>query len=161
LPPRKRMKALSTGMRAALGIVVGLATRAPLTIYEESHLGLDAPSRYAFYDELLADYAEHPRTVIISTHLIDEVARLFEQVVIIDRGRLVVQQEADGLRARAVAVTGPVAAVDDFVDSAVRGGASLLAQRELGPTRSATLYGGLDSEQEAAARSRGLELGPV
>ena len=90
-------------------MVVGLAARAPLTIFDESHLGLDAPSRYAFYDELLADYAERPRTVILSTHLIEEVSRLFEEVVIIDRGRLVLHEETDAVRARGVAVTGPAA----------------------------------------------------
>ncbi len=114
LSPRSRVTQLSTGMRSALGIVVGLATRAPLTIFDESYLGLDAPSRYAFYDELLTDYAEHPRTLIISTHLIEEVASLFEEVVIIDRGRLVLHQEADAVRDRGVAVTGPFSTVGDI-----------------------------------------------
>ena len=56
-------------------------------MFDEPHLGMDAPSRYAFYDELLADYIAHPRTIIVSTHLIDEMAALLEDVVIIDHGR--------------------------------------------------------------------------
>ena len=55
-------------------------------MFDEPHLGMDAPSRYAFYDELLADYLEHRRTFVVSTHLIDEVASLLEDVVIIDHG---------------------------------------------------------------------------
>ena len=78
----------------------GLAARTPLTIFDESYLGMDAPSRYAFYDELLADYARHPRTVILSTHLIEEFGSLFEEVVMIHHGRLVLHEEADALRAR-------------------------------------------------------------
>ena len=161
LPVKKSMTSLSTGMRSALGVVVGLAARAPLTIFDESHLGLDAPTRYAFYDELLADYAEQPRTVILSTHLIEEVARLFEEVVIIDRGRLVLHEETDAVRARGVAITGPAATVGGLVNTAVNRGATVLATQTLGPTTSVTLFGQLDHDLADAGRADGLELGPV
>ena len=59
-------------MTSAVGIVIGLAARAPLTFFDEPYLGLDAVARDLFYRRLLADYAEHPRTVVLSTHLIDE-----------------------------------------------------------------------------------------
>ena len=68
-------------MRSAVGIVIGLAARAELTLFDEPYAGLDAVARQLFYDRLLADYAEHPRTVVLSTHLIDEVADLLEHVV--------------------------------------------------------------------------------
>jgi ABC-2 type transport system ATP-binding protein len=101
VPVDKQARQLSHGKRCALGVALGLASRAPVTIFDESYLGMDAPSRYAFYDVLLADVLEHPRTVIISTHLIDEVGSLFEDVLILDRGRLLLHEEADTLRARA------------------------------------------------------------
>ena len=81
------MKALSRGMLSAAGIIVGLASRAPLTIFDEPYLGLDAVARSLFYDRLLEDYTEHPRTVILSTHLIDEVSRLLEHVIVLDQGQ--------------------------------------------------------------------------
>jgi ABC-2 type transport system ATP-binding protein len=81
LSPRSLPSKLSRGKKSAFGVVVGLATRAPLTLLDEVHLGMDAPSRYAFYDALVADYAENPRTIVISSHLIDEVQRLREHVV--------------------------------------------------------------------------------
>ena len=84
---------MSQGQRSALGVILGLASRCPLTIFDESYLGMDAPSRYAFYDELLADYLAYPRTIVLSTHLIEEVSSLFEEVVIIDRGRLLIQNK--------------------------------------------------------------------
>ena len=68
-------------MRSAVGIVIGLAARAEVTLFDEPYAGLDAVARQLFYDRLLADYAEHPRTVLLSTHLIDEVADLLERVV--------------------------------------------------------------------------------
>jgi ABC-2 type transport system ATP-binding protein len=59
-------------MNSAVGIAIGLASRAPVTLFDEPYLGLDAVARQLFYDRLLADYAEYPRTVVISTHLIEE-----------------------------------------------------------------------------------------
>lgn len=156
VPTKARIGSLSRGKRSALGIVLGLAARAPLTIFDETYLGMDAPSRYAFYDELLNDYMAHPRTFIISTHLIEEVSRLFENVVIIDRGRLVVHDDVETLLDRGTAVTGPADVVDRFVN-----GYTVIGTRQLGRTKSAMVYGHLDPEQRAEARAAGLDLEPL
>ena len=156
LPRRKKLSALSRGMKSALSVTLGLAARAPLTIFDEAYLGLDAPSRYAFYDEVLNDYLAHPRTIVLSTHLIEEVGSLFEEVVIVHRGRLVAHEESEALRTRGTAVTGPAAAVDAFV-----AGRTVLGSQQLGGTRSTTILGALDDTDRVAARTAGLELGPV
>jgi ABC-2 type transport system ATP-binding protein len=114
LPRRRTVKALSRGMNSAVGIVIGLASRAPLTLFDEPYLGLDAVARQLFYDRLLADYAEHPRTVVLSTHLIEEISDLLEHVVLIDRGRVLMDDTAERLRAGALTVTGPRPAVEAF-----------------------------------------------
>ncbi|MGY1594043.1 ABC transporter ATP-binding protein [Geodermatophilus sp. SYSU D00708] len=114
LPPKRAVKKLSRGMNSAVGIVIGLASRAPVTLFDEPYLGLDAVARQLFYDRLLADYAEHPRTVVLSTHLIEEIASLLERVLLIDRGRVLLDADADSLRGSALTVTGPRAAVDAF-----------------------------------------------
>ena len=101
-------------MISALGVIIGLAARAPLTFFDEPYLGLDAVARQLFYDRLLADYAEHPRTVVLSTHLIDEVGDLIEHVLLLDRGRLVLDEDAEELRGQVVTATGPAEAVDGF-----------------------------------------------
>ncbi|SUE13621.1 ABC transporter ATP-binding protein [Rhodococcus gordoniae] len=120
LPCGRKVKKLSRGMSSALGIVVGLASRAPVTIFDEPYLGLDAVARQMFYDELLLDYAERPRTVVLSTHLIDEVADLLEHVLVLDRGHLVVDEDTDTLRTRAAQATGPADEVARIVgDSTV------------------------------------------
>ena len=98
LPSNRAIKKLSRGMRSAVGIVIGLAARAELTLLDEPYAGLDAAARQLFYDRLLADHAAHPRTVLLSTHLIDEAAGLLEHVVIIDRGRIVLDAPADEVR---------------------------------------------------------------
>jgi ABC-2 type transport system ATP-binding protein len=156
IPMRRKPSQLSRGQRSALGVVIGLASRAPLTMFDEAYLGLDAPSRYLFYDELLADYAAHPRTVVISSHLIDEVDRLFERVLVLDHGRVLLDDDADALRTRGLTVTGAATAVETFVARR-----TVLARRSLGPTSEATLVDDLDDDALRQARSLGLDLGPV
>jgi ABC-2 type transport system ATP-binding protein len=156
LPRGMKLGQLSLGQRSALGMIFGLAARAPVTLLDESHLGMDAPSRAAFSDELLSDFMAHPRTIVISTHLIDELSPLFEEVLIIDQGRLVLQEETESLRARGADVTGPAEAVDRFV-----AGRTVLRERQLGRTKSAMVYGGLDERHRREARDAGLDLGPV
>src|SRR3954454_21873678 len=112
LPAKRPIKKLSRGMNSAVGIIIGLASRAPVTLFDEPYLGLDAVARQLFYDRLLADYAENPRTVVLSTHLIEEISGLLERVLLIDRGRVLLDADAESLRGSAGSVTGPRAAVD-------------------------------------------------
>jgi ABC-2 type transport system ATP-binding protein len=153
---RKRVQSLSRGQKSALGAVIGLAARAPLTILDEVYLGMDAVARTTFYRELLADYLAHPRTIILSTHLIDEVADLFERVIIIDRGRILLHEEADDLRGRGAVVTGPAAAVEAFTV-----GRTVLATRSVGGVRADTVYGRLEASEVARGGAAGLTFGPV
>jgi ABC-2 type transport system ATP-binding protein len=153
---RARVQSLSRGHRSAVGAVVGLASRAPLTIFDEVYLGMDAVARTTFYRELLTDYLTHPRTIIVSTHLIEEVADLFERVIIIDRGRVLLHEEADDLRGRGATVTGPAAAVEAFT-----AGRTVLAAQNLGGVRAETVYGRLEPSDVARGEAAGLTFGPV
>jgi ABC-2 type transport system ATP-binding protein len=107
LPARRPVVKLSRGMVSAVGITIGLASRAPVTLFDEPYLGLDAVARQLFYDRLIADYAEEPRTIILSTHLIEEISGLLEHVVLLDAGRVLLDDDVDALRASALTVTGP------------------------------------------------------
>ncbi|WP_164716726.1 AAA family ATPase, partial [Paenibacillus whitsoniae] len=156
LPVKRKVKKLSRGMLSSVGIVVGLASRAPLTIFDEPYLGLDAVARSLFYDRLLEDYSEHPRTVILSTHLIDEVSRLLEGVIVIDNGKLLLNEDADALRGRACTVSGFKSAVDAFVR-----GKQVLQQEVLGAAATATVLGKLSAEDRKYAEELELEFTPV
>jgi ABC-2 type transport system ATP-binding protein len=156
VPLNKKVQKLSRGKKSALGVVLGLASRAPLTIFDESYLGMDVPSRNLFYDALLADYTEVPRTIVLSTHLVSEVSALLEEVVILDNGKLVTQSPVDSLRGRGASIVGPAAAVDELT-----AGLAVLAEQRLGGTKSTTVLGDLDDALLAKARSAGLEIGQV
>ena len=155
LGPKDRPDRLSRGKKSAFGVVAGIASRAPLTLLDEVHLGMDAPSRYAFYDALLADWLEHPRTIVLSSHLIGEIERLLEDVIVLDRGRVLIQSDAESLRGRGLTVTGPAEAVEAFVV-----GREVVARQRLGSTVQATVVGAF-SDDERNTRLGGLELGPV
>jgi ABC-2 type transport system ATP-binding protein len=153
---RTKPGALSRGKRSAVGATIGLASRAPLTILDEVYLGMDAPTRYAFYEEVLADYAEHPRTILLSSHLVEEVERLFEDVVVLDRGRVLLTEPVEDMRARGYSLTGPAAAVAELT-----GDRRVLHEQRLGGTVQVTLEGRLSDDQRAAARAAGVEVGAV
>jgi ABC-2 type transport system ATP-binding protein len=156
LPRKRGVRKLSRGMKSALGITVGLASRAPLTFFDEPYLGLDAVARQLFYDRLLADYAENPRTIVLSTHLIDEVRDLLEHVVVIEGGRIIIDEDAETLRSRGATVSGPTAAVTSFTD----GRQVLHVERLAGFTR-ATVADGRRAADADLARKLGVELEPL
>ncbi|CAI6081500.1 ABC transporter ATP-binding protein [Cohnella sp. JJ-181] len=156
LPMKRKVQKLSRGMLSAVGVVVGLASRAPLTIFDEPYLGLDAVARSIFYDRLLEDYAEHPRTVILSTHLIDEVSRLLEHVLLIDQGKLLLDQDVERLSGMAYSVVGSAAKLDAFV-----AGKKVLARETMGAIASATVMGEAGAQVRREAAERGLEFAPV
>ncbi|RXZ47367.1 ABC transporter ATP-binding protein [Agromyces fucosus] len=156
LPVKRRIKKLSRGQLSAVGVIVGLASRAPLTFFDEPYLGLDAVARHIFYDRLLEDYAEHPRTIVLSTHLIDEVANLLEHVILIDQGRILLDSDADEVRGSATTIAGPRAVVESFVADR-----PVIGREGLGGLASVTIDGRLEQRDRIQAAELGLELAPV
>ncbi|MCJ8503969.1 ABC transporter ATP-binding protein [Kocuria flava] len=156
LPLKRCIKKLSRGQLSAVGVVIGLASRAEITFFDEPYLGLDAVARQTFYDRLLTDYAEHPRTVLLSSHLIDEVANLIERVLVIDEGRILMDESTEEARAQATTVVGDAAAVDRAV-----GGREVIHRERLGRVASVTFLGALDDAERAALTAAGLDLAPV
>ena len=155
LPLNRRIKKLSRGQLSSIGVIVGLASRAPLTFFDEPYLGLDAVARQIFYDRLLEDYGRHPRTVVLSTHLIDEVSNLLEHVLVIDNGAIIIDEDAEDLRGSATTVLGPKSAVESFVRAH-----EVLHREGVGGFASVTI-GRLSAAERGAAAAAGLELAPV
>ena len=155
LPLNRRIKKLSRGQLSSIGVIVGLASRAPLTFFDEPYLGLDAVARQIFYDRLLEDYGRHPRTVVLSTHLIDEVSNLLEHVLVIDNGAIIIDEDAEDLRGSATTVLGPKSAVESFVRAH-----EVLHREGVGGFASVTI-GRLSATERGAAAAAGLELAPV
>ncbi|GEC73896.1 MULTISPECIES: ABC transporter ATP-binding protein [Microbacterium] len=156
LPMKQTIKKLSRGQLSAVGVIIGLASRAEITFFDEPYLGLDAVARQTFYDRLIEDYAEHPRTVILSSHLIDEVSNLIEKVIVIDNGQILLSEDTDAVRDRAVTVVGDTAKVDAWV-----GTREVLHREALGRVASVTVLGAISVEERAQIAAAGLDLAPV
>lgn len=119
LDPKRNIEKLSRGQKSALYATLGLASRAPLTIFDEVHLGMDAVVRREFYDTLLADFIEFPRTIIVSSHLVDEIEDIIENVVIIEHGTTKLSGNADDLR-QEYSHSGQLASLTDVLIAATR-----------------------------------------
>ncbi len=100
VPMRSKPQNLSRGQRSSLAASIALASRCDLTIVDEIHLGMDAVARRLFYDALMADYIAHPRTFVVSSHLLDEIEDQLEDVIILHKGRIADHGLADDVRAR-------------------------------------------------------------
>lgn len=116
LDENKAFNELSKGMKAMVNLIIGLSSRAPLTIYDEPYSGLDPVYRELFYKILLEDYEKNPRTIIFSTHYLDEVARLFENLIIMDRGRVLINEEMDSLREKSFYIKGEKDVIEEIED---------------------------------------------
>ncbi len=106
LDPKKRIGRLSTGYRSIFKMILTLASGAEYLLFDEPVLGLDANHRQLFYSELLARFAQNPCTVILSTHLIEEVAGLVERVVILKDGKVLIERAAEEIQKMGFTVSG-------------------------------------------------------
>ena len=91
-----------------------MALGVPYVIFDEPVLGLDANHRELFYELLLKDYESNERTIIIATHLIEEVANLIEEVVVIDKGKVLLQDTVENLLETGYSVSGMAQNVDAY-----------------------------------------------
>lgn len=156
VPEKTRIKKMSRGQRSAVGVIIGLASRAEVTFFDEPYMGLDAVARQLFYDRLLEDYAEHPRTIVLSSHLIDEIAHLIENVVVIDQGRILMDEPVEDLRDRAVTLVGRADAVAEV--AATR---EVLHQEQMGRMARTTVLGALSEAERRRVQELDLDVVPV
>lgn len=148
-----KVKTLSKGMESALGIIVGLSSKAPITVFDEPYIGLDAPSRKRFYDILIDEYENSERMIIFSTHLIDEVSLMFEEVLIFNEGSLVLKEEADVLRRKACAVSGTVEQVESFVEDK-----EIIETKQLAGMMTAYVYGNVEEARQSGLQVEGIPI---
>lgn len=156
LPLKTKSKKLSRGQRSALAIIISLASRTPYTFLDEPYLGLDPAARTIFYEELAREYAEHPRTFVISTHLIDEAANLFEEVYVIHDQTFAAHLNIGDAESGGYVVSGPTTAVRAFAS-----GKNVLHERTLGAMAAATIEGEATDGDQAAALAAGVTLAPA
>lgn len=136
LKVNKSVGSLSTGFMSIFKLVIALSVGTPYLFLDEPVLGLDANNRDLFYKMLIERWSEKPFTVIISTHLIEEVANVVSDVIIVKNGRVIRDCPRDDLLADAYTVTGAASAVDGYIS-----GAEVLGVDSLGGLKTAYIVG--------------------
>jgi ABC-2 type transport system ATP-binding protein len=104
---RRRLRELSKGMKTMVHLALTMAIDARLLVLDEPTLGLDILARRGFYDALVNDYMDDTRTILITTHQVEEIENLLTDVLFIDRGRIVLDCSMEDIASRyaAIAVT--------------------------------------------------------
>ncbi len=116
LDTTKKIKSLSTGFKTIAKLITTLASNAEIMIFDEPILGLDANHRDMFYKRLLESYIENPKTIILSTHIIEEISDLLEMVVIINDETILMNDSVENLLNNAYRVSGLSADVERFIE---------------------------------------------
>ena len=152
----KKIKNLSTGYSSIAKIIVAMASNAEVVIYDEPVLGLDANHRELFYKELMKDYIENPKTIILSTHIIEEVSSLLEKVVILNDKKVVNTDDAEELLNKVYTVSGLSENVDMYIE-----GREIINIETLTNFKSATILGEINRIDRTIAESLGLDFSKV
>ena len=126
---KRRMRELSKGMKTQVHLALTMAIDARLFVLDEPTLGLDILSRRAFYDALVNDYMDETRSILITTHQVEEVENLLTDVIFIDKGRIVLDCSLDAIATHYAAV-----AVSDAQLPAARAHNPFHERRTLGKT---------------------------
>ncbi|MFA5522969.1 MAG: ABC transporter ATP-binding protein [Tissierellales bacterium] len=153
---KKKYNKLSRGNQTIVGLIIGLASRAKLTIFDEPSLGLDAAFRYKFYNLLLEDVESNPRTVIISTHLIDEVTNLFEEVIILKDERVFIKDEVNNLMKKAYFLNGKSENILPLVKDK-----NVIHKEEFGSSIIVGIFDNLSGEEKTLFKNNNIEISPI
>lgn len=155
--PNHYHQRLSKGKRSTFNAIIGLASRAPLTIFDEPTTGMDAAVRKDFYRALLKDYLDHPRTIILSSHHLDEIEDLLEDILLLKDGKKHFHMAMEDLKEWAIGIKGPKNVVQSWT-----GNKTILYQNSVGEnTLYAVVQNDFSRDFHEKAKSAGLELTSV
>jgi ABC-2 type transport system ATP-binding protein len=135
LDDNKKYKQLSFGMQTMLTTLMGLASNSKVVLLDEPVLGFDAIMRKEFYELLNDSFENHPRLIIISTHLIDEIAKSAEQLVILDKGKIIFQASVNDIDEKAYSITGRDEDVKSILD-----GLNVIGRKTIGGYTTAFIF---------------------
>jgi len=156
LDGKMKYKNLSQGMGSIFNFLCALSCRAPLTMLDEPVLGMDVTVRKAAYEILLRDFTEHPRTMIISSHLLSELEGVLSDILLIEEGEVVLNSPIDDVRQSAYRIDGTQSAIDLYTEC------KKVITRKISELSSfAIIYEKLNEATIETAKAQGLTVSPV
>lgn len=148
----KKVKDLSTGYQSIYKLIIALSLNVPYIFLDEPVLGLDANHREMFYKLLLETYMEKQQTIVIATHLIEEIANLIEEIIILKDGKIIVNQPVEEILAAGYSISGLAKDIDTYCK-----GKQVLGFDVLGGLKTAYIMGEVDK----MAIQDSMEINPL
>ena len=106
LDGKKKFNHLSLGMKTMVSTIICLASNKSVVLLDEPVLGFDAIMRVEFYDMLTESFQKHPRIIIVSTHIIEEIAKTIQKLIIIDKGSVRFFDTLQSVETKAFSISG-------------------------------------------------------
>lgn len=131
----KKYKQLSFGMKTMVSTLISLAGNNSIVMLDEPVLGLDAIMRERFYLLLQESIEAYPRVIIVSTHLIDEIGRVAENIIIIDKGKILDYFNISEMDEKGYCITGMTADVEKAVK-----GLKVISKKTIGGFTTASIF---------------------
>ena len=150
LDGKKKFNHLSLGMKTMVSTIICLASNKEVILLDEPVLGFDAIMRVEFYDMLTESFQKHPRIIIVSTHIIEEIAKTIQKLIIIDKGSVRFFDTLQSVETKAFRVSG----LQKDVEAATRG-LHVIGQDTVGGLVTSYIF---DNPPEQAAS---LEIHPL
>ena len=150
LDGKKKFNHLSLGMKTMVSTIICLASNKEVILLDEPVLGFDAIMRVEFYDMLTESFQKHPRIIIVSTHIIEEIAKTIQKLIIIDKGSVRFFDTLQSVETKAFRVSG----LQKDVEAATRG-LHIIGQDTVGGLVTSYIF---DNPPEQAAS---LEIHPL
>ena len=150
LDGKKKFNHLSLGMKTMVSTIICLASNKEVILLDEPVLGFDAIMRVEFYDMLTESFQKHPRIIIVSTHIIEEIAKTIQKLIIIDKGSVRFFDTRQSVETKAFSVSG----LQKDVEAATRG-LHIIGQDAVGGLVTSYIF---DNPPEQAAS---LEIHPL
>lgn len=141
---KHKFKNLSTGNKTLVQNIIGLASRAPITIMDEPTNGLDSVNRNIFFRYMMEDYSEHPRMFILSTHLIMEIENYLTHVIMLKDQQVLIADSLENVQSKAFRLI-----------QAQVPNKKVLRTEKLGSLTSYLIYDTLSLHEQEAVRSAG------
>ncbi len=113
---KKKFSQLSFGMKSMVNAVIALSSNCKYTLLDEPVIGFDPIVRQKFYDLVKKSYLKNPRTIVISTHMVDEVTSIVDNLIILDDGELYLNETLDDFNEKSYLMIGPIEIIDETTE---------------------------------------------
>lgn len=150
---KSKYKSLSQGNKNIVNLILGLAANTEVIFFDEPSTGLDANNRYKFYKILLDHMEERESYCIISTHIIDEAEKVFEEVKILENGKFILEEELSTIQEKALVISGR----EDVLDEVLKN-KNILASNQLGGVKILSIYDELSDTEGMKLKENNVDI---